>query len=327
MRAIPLILASVVLQFQPAGWAVGATSPSEDLDASVAKMSATIATVGRLIGSKGDASLQLLFNRTRFSVGKFGLPNLGVSQGPVGFTIYAAAEYQLLTTYIADVNFALMGHGEQMKCAVEYTQHLTREINKIRGLAASGMSTNRLLAPEEFALDRRDICSGFADLFPIPIPQRGARDQAVTSVVVLSLLHELGHIALGHRATDFEVLAQVSDPGQRMKIFLELSRRARTQEDAADRWAVDQAVALGAMPFDVINPTLIGTFIAFTGADCTLENADDHSNGVARVKAIVSRYILESERVGRRIPEEVKLISKDYFALAEKARVKLSCPK
>lgn len=301
-------------------------TPSEDLDVSKDKLSNEIVMLGRLIGTHGDRTLRTLFDTTKFSVRKIGFPNIGVSTHNGQSTIVAAAEYHLMLTYIADTNFALMGKPKLTECSNAYSNYLTKELARSNALVAQGKSIGRIMAPEEFGLERTDICSGFPQSFPIPVAQRNARDAAVNSAVILTLLHEFGHIALNHNKVDFEVLATETDDKRKMKKFLELSKRSRDQEDAADQWAVDQAVALGAVPFDIVNPTLIGGFMAFTGVNCDMEKADDHSNGVTRVEKILARYIsITDQKSNMKLDPRIRSLANQYIALARKARSKLDC--
>jgi hypothetical protein len=302
-------------------------TPADDLQASQEKLSGIVIILGRLVGARGDAELRSLYDSTRFDVRKLGVPNMAVGMQGGQFTVSAAAEYHLLMTYVADTSIVTMTRPKYNKCAAAYGQYLSKEIQRLRERAAESKPIGRFLAPEEFARDRLDLCDSWWTFFPIPEAQRPARDSGVNAAIILSFLHELGHIALNHRGPDFESLRSVPEGTRRMKVFMDMSKHSRDQEDAADQWGTDRAVMLGATPRDIINPTLISGFIVFTGVDCSLERIDDHSNGATRVQLIISRYIQQVEKQGARIDAQIKALSNEYVALAKKARAKLSCDK
>ncbi|NML18267.1 hypothetical protein [Azohydromonas caseinilytica] len=304
-----------------------AGSYEEDLRWSDFMARSSISRLGRMISARGDLQLRNIFNNTRFNIGPHGFANLSVSKDGSGHTVFVSAEYYLLVNYLADAALVASTRPGYQDCAMQYQLHLTRQLSQIKGSLASGGPGGRLTAPEEFSLGQRAICQDFHKYFPIEERLRNVRDKNLSSVLILGVLHEMGHIALGHQPVDYELtLRAISDDKRRMDEFLRLNTRSRQQEDEADLWATDKAIVLGATTFDIVNPTLINSFVVYTGIDCGSQPADSHTNGVARAENIINRYIYVMESVKRQPIEKVaKDFALQYVELAKKIRSSLSC--
>lgn len=280
------------------------------------------------VSSRGPTSIQSALRVTEVDVRSTGSPSPFVTVASSGRSrITMPAEFLLLAKFIGDSAVVGFSAQEFSACATSYTEKLRDRLAENSRRSASGRPLLRLPPPEEHAASVGPSCRAFGKRFPISQHERGIRDQGVRSVAMFALLHELGHVALGHRPIDPSILREDLSADRKMRIFLEAMRESRGLELSADLWAADTLAAIGGGYSDVVNTVIVNYFLTFTGLDCLFEAGDTHPNGVKRYARIVDRFKLTNESVtGKHWPADVASLAGDLQTFSNKAATLLGCP-
>lgn len=281
-----------------------------------------------LLRTQEQSLVRAALDRTEVEVRSLGLPSPFVTRlTGEKFRITLPSEFLLLTKFVGDAAIVGFSSMEFNACATGYLERLRDRLSENSSRAAKGAALLRLPTPEGYARSVGPICAAFANRFPISKSERDQRDQGVRSVVMFALLHELGHVALGHRPIRAAVSDQSLSPEQRLSAYMEAMRGSRKLETAADFWAMDTLAAIGGGYSDVVNTVMVNYFLAITGLDCLTEAANSHPNGIRRFSSIVSRFKLASESAtGRAWPIQVAEVARDLQVFSDKAASLLGCP-
>ena len=312
--------AVVVLGLTATMQAAYADPYSDELDIQRTRLSAFIAILRAEIDAHGDAYARQAQAKTAFDVSSMRLPNAWVVRvSPDHYQVQITPSYRLLATYITDVDVIASVDFSIMDCRTDYVAFLYRTLR-----AAGENGDNAQIPSPEGFFSSDSKCAAYVGRFPIPQQYGAGRDQVVDLIVELAYLHELGHVQLQHSPVDISGLPQVAT-AESMRQFITLMRRSQDQENQADLWGVARVAP---NPYVMVNNAFFGFFMAFGGADCSNQFAQDHPNGFQRYSRMV-QYMNSLAAQTTNIPLDKKQqmtgIIQDMSKIAAKAQTLLHC--
>ena len=287
----------------------------------VRRLSAEVQFVRDVIKQKGGAE-KATDATVHFSAIESLVPIARSLRGGSGPVLEMSSQYRLLLVYFAELAVVAPQHPELMRCFALYRNELH---HKLGALGAQGGGTP-LPSPEEYIHGNRE-CAGGAGLFPVDASKFPLRDAMVVRAIGFTYLHELGHIVLGHFKHGNEIFVGANTPEQKKEVFLREAARIRSQERAADAWAVQEVFRIGGNPGDILNQALSDFFTVSSGVDCWNRQGMDHAYTLERQTDLIDAVRKETPKwTGKPIPPELDAVLSDMGALRTRAERLLDCP-
>lgn len=304
-----------------------ATAAEDDVAKARVLVFQSVAQYQKWIAARGSAELKQVASSTRVDVVDYVVPNAGVAKGSNGVLAMVISPYlYLVYSYISEVGIFAAQDAKWANCWTAYDEY----IFSVYARNSRSMATDaRLVAvdpPELFSIRYGGPCAGIEKKYPTDLTIRPARDAAVFYALFMTYLHELGHVALGH----VSIVARPpgsgpADAATEKKQLADL-RRSRDQEYAADRWAINQAVAIGIPVQYLITPSQFLLWVASTGIDCFNKLQFTHPPGVERAKKAVQQIRTAYAQAGKTLPIVVDDLYADLIVFSDKVEKKLECP-
>ncbi|WP_158677504.1 phage exclusion protein Lit family protein [Chromobacterium vaccinii] len=299
-------------------------SSKEDLESSKTKLNQYIRLIRANIEKHGTQIAKSTDWNVNFIADQSIIPYAESTNNSEGTNpkIRISSQFRLLLVYLGEMQLIISKKRNLMKCNEEYGNYLFERMALNAKRAATSLPPLDISAPEVFAAKIDGVCAGISKMFPLPESEEEKITPLTYNALYFVYLHELGHIALKHKAIGDEIFYGLTTENEKMEAFLKANVRTQHQEYAADAWATRELIHEGATAEQLVNIPLFELLLASSGLDCQFEKANSHPMATDRYAAII-RIILSSNIS---IRPELAGAYHEFINFNKRLENSLSCP-
>lgn len=281
------------------------------------EFSTTLGALQQQALASGDRRLATLLSQPTVSLDwEAKLPGATARHGNGAQAVTLTAELIKLMYFFADLSIIADSVPTSvtekiLKCKTEYQEHIRNQLYHVflgRELVSQFSTYD---SPEEFA-EFGKYCRGIEMFFPVVEELKPQRDMLVSNGIAFIIMHEVGHIVIGHTTS--------AKPDEVRQSILCSSRR---QEREADEFAVVGLVRFG-IPEAVTSNAYWDVSLSIALVSPRAEYASTHPSPSRRWSEAINLSVKEARRLGGKLDPRLIDLAQQAMRLQKRIEIKLA---